>query len=150
MLTLNPVIRQYLGEHIEIWSLHLYRSGEMQILELAFELMLRHFDHVLKVCAYDVASRDKGCITLAVHNLNRFLVVIHPALQALKNRSAAAIAAAANIKQCLITKFVSDGVWVRAIRYADRSRKRLNPLQLPICRIGKFHEIHFIRANMAI
>ncbi|MNZ75519.1 hypothetical protein D3C78_939970 [compost metagenome] len=116
----------------------------MQILKFAFELMLCHFDHVLDVYTYNFASRDKGCIALTIHNLDRFLVVIHPALQALKNRGSAAVAAAGNMKQCLITKLISNGTWVRAIGYADRRRKRLDPLQHPICRIRKFHEIHFI------
>ncbi|MNN45710.1 hypothetical protein D3C81_1600570 [compost metagenome] len=150
MLTFDSVIGQNLREHIEIWSFHLYRGGEMQILELTFELVLGHFDHVLEVCTYDVASRNRGCIALTVHNLNRFLVVIHPALQALKNRSPTAVAAAANIKQCFITKFISNCGRIRAIRHAYRCRECLNPLQLPICWIREFHKIHFIRTNMTI
>ncbi|MNJ44892.1 hypothetical protein D3C77_399630 [compost metagenome] len=78
--------------------LHLDRAGEMQLLELTLKLMLRHPDDVFQIRPDNIHPQNGGCISLVVHDLNRLVIVVHPALQPLKYRSTAAVAAAPDIQ----------------------------------------------------
>lgn len=76
----NPVFRHNLGKHLDELRLQLHWSRDMQVVEPAFELLLRHAHDVADECVQYLAARNPGRAALGVYQLLGALVIIHPAL----------------------------------------------------------------------